>query len=150
MLVIRAGLVAFVRRADSRAQTLMGHAGGGAESVAEQIAVQVTTAGGHPIVRASGEIDLASAPVLRAAMDTVIGDGVRQIIVDLQDVTFIDSTGLNLLIAVLKQLGPGSISVVTARPQVCRVLAISGIDTLIPIFDSVATAVEAATKNPPE
>lgn len=118
----------------------------GRARLTEQITVQVTTAAGLTIVAACGEIDIASAPVLRAAIDTVVKNGSRQLIVDLGGVTFMDSTGLNLLIGVVRELGTGSLGVVASQPNVRRVFAVSGIDTVMPVFDSVDAAVEAASK----
>jgi anti-sigma B factor antagonist len=117
--------------------------------VTEQITVEVTTVGGHAVVAASGEIDMSSAPILRAAIDTMIENGTRQLIVDLGGVWFMDSTGLNLLIAVGRELGTGSLGVVTNHPNVRRVFTISGVDMLIPIFDSIDAAVEAASNPAP-
>jgi anti-sigma B factor antagonist len=117
--------------------------------VTEQITIEVTTAGGHVVVAAAGEIDISSAPILRAAIDTVIDSGCRQLIVDLDGVWFMDSTGLNLLIAVSRELGTGSLGVVANHPTVRRVFAISGVDRLVPIFDSIDAAVEAASNPAP-
>ena len=111
----------------------------------DQIAVEVTTSAGHTVVSASGEIDIASAPVLEAAIDASIGNGTRQLIVDLQNVSFLDSTALHLLVTVLKRLGPGSLGVVARRSNVRKIFALSGLDTLIPIFDTVDDAIDAKT-----
>jgi anti-sigma B factor antagonist len=112
----------------------------------EQLTVHVTTIDGHTVVAVSGEIDLASAPRARAAIDTVIEDGTHRLIVDLQGVEFMDSTGLNLLIVELKRLGPGSIRVVASQANILRLFEITGIDTVIPIFDTVTAAIEAASE----
>jgi anti-sigma B factor antagonist len=124
--------------------------GAGAASPSEQMTVHATTAGGHQVIGAVGELDMASVPALRAAIDTAIQDGARHLVVDLQGVRFMDSTGLNLLVAVYRQLGPGSLSVVASLPSVRRVFAISGIDALIPVFDSLAAALEAASRTASE
>jgi anti-sigma B factor antagonist len=114
--------------------------------VTENITVRVTTTAGSTVVSVSGEIDLASAPVVRDAIKSMIENGTHRFIVDLGGVDFMDSTGLSLLIAVHTQLGPGALGVVANRANVRRVLAVTGIDTVIPVFDSLDAAVEALSK----
>ncbi len=113
----------------------------------EQITVQVTTAGGRAVVAAFGEIDMASAPTLKAAIEQVIQNGTRQLIVDLEGVRFLDSSALNLLVAVRKRLGPGCLGVVASQRNVRRIFALTGIDTLIPMFYTVDAAIEAASES---
>jgi len=108
------------------------------------IRVEATVVDGHPVLAVSGEIDISSAPVLRAAIDGLLADGVRQLIVDLDGVRFMDSTALNVLISVVKKLGPGSLRVVASQAHIRRIFSISGIDKVTPLFDSVADAVIAA------
>jgi len=116
------------------------------EPMTEPITLQVTKVAGHAVVAVSGEIDISSVPDMRAAIDAVLTDGTRQLIVDLDGVRFMDSTGLNLLIGVVKQLGPGTLGVVANRSSIRRIFSISGIDQVIPLYESVAAAVEAASK----
>jgi anti-sigma B factor antagonist len=110
----------------------------------EQITVDVTAVRGRVVVSVAGEIDIATAAVVRAAIDVMIQDGTRQIVVDLQGVRFMDSTGLNLLIFVARQVGPGSLGVVASHLPV-RVCTTSGIDTVILLFDSLDAAVQHGT-----
>jgi anti-sigma B factor antagonist len=113
----------------------------------EQIVVRVTTAAGHPVVAVSGEVDVATAPVLRDGINAVIADGARHLIVNLEGVDFMDSAALNLLIAAHRELGPGSMGVVISRANLGRLFAVSGIDAVIPVFESLDAAVEAASKS---
>jgi anti-sigma B factor antagonist len=112
----------------------------------EQLTVQLTTLEGHAVVSACGEIDMSSAPMLRAVLDTAIENGARRLVVDLQGVLFMDSTGLNLLIAELRRLGPRSICVVARQTNILRLFEITGITTVIPVFDSVTAAVAALSE----
>ena len=54
-----------------------------------------------PMVHVRGEIDLATAPALRACLLALEGD----VIVDLSEVDFLDSTGIGVLVAQRKRLG---------------------------------------------
>lgn len=60
-------------------------------------------ADGSPVIEAAGEVDVTTAPDLAAALDTMIGSGATSIVVDMAQVTFIDSSGLGTLLAALKQ-----------------------------------------------
>jgi anti-anti-sigma factor len=46
----------------------------------------------------AGELDLATSPRLREAVEVCLGESVRTLVIDLRDVTFIDSTGLRTLV----------------------------------------------------
>lgn len=82
-----------------------------------------------------GEVDVATAPGLLRRLDAAIDSHPGEaVVVDLADVTFIDSTGLGVLAASGKRavaLG-GSLGVVNARPAVQRVLHITGLDRVLP------------------
>lgn len=58
---------------------------------------------GSPTIEAAGEIDLATAPDLAAVLDTMIERRVPRIRVDMAGVTFVDSSGLGILVAALKR-----------------------------------------------
>jgi anti-sigma B factor antagonist len=63
----------------------------------------VPVADGSPVIMASGEIDVATVPDLTAALDGMIARGAKAISVDMEHVTFIDSSGLGALVAALKK-----------------------------------------------
>lgn len=109
----------------------------------QDIRLDVKTAGGHVLVEVSGEIDLSTAPTLRAALDGVIDDGARELILDLEGVRFMDSTGLRVLMAVVNRRESVSLSVVACPPLISRIFSITGVDRVIPMFVSVEAAVEA-------
>jgi anti-sigma B factor antagonist len=77
-------------------------------------------------VSVEGELDLAVIGPLRKALDDVIADDV--VIVDLSGVTFIDSTGLRLLIDVKRGVegGGGALFIRDVSEAVARVLDVSG------------------------
>ena len=83
------------------------------------------------VVVATGEIDLATAPDLeRAAMQLVEG-ATEKVVIDLSNVTFMDSAGLNVFVRLHKRLSPAGRDLIlrSAPAPVRRVLEIGGVPT---------------------
>lgn len=87
---------------------------------------------GQPVVVVRGEIDLATADRLNVALSQAIAAGPR-VTLDLREITFMDSTGINALVAALHHLGQIPETTVLRDPteSVRRILAIAGIDHLL-------------------
>ncbi len=98
------------------------------------------------VVTAAGEIDLATSPELRTRLQDAIGRR-RTVIVDLSDVTFIDSTGLGVLIGGLRRVNEahGEMRIVIADPRVLKIFEITGLTGLFSIHPSLVDA-EAASQ----
>jgi anti-sigma B factor antagonist len=81
-----------------------------------------------PRLRVSGEVDIQTSPFLERQLMRAL-DGASSLTVDLSDVTFLDSTGLSVLVAGLKQCqgAGGELHLVSPRPNVLRVLEITGL-----------------------
>jgi anti-sigma B factor antagonist len=82
-----------------------------------------------PTITAAGEVDIQTSPILEERLTSVLDQGVSSVVVDLGQVTFLDSTGLSVLIAAMKrcQTAGGSLRVVSPQPNVRRVFAITGL-----------------------
>jgi anti-sigma B factor antagonist len=80
-------------------------------------------------VRVSGELDLQAAPALKETLITVIGEGHLDVVVDMSDATFLDSTALGVLAGRYRELRArgGSISVICNNPNVLETLEIAGV-----------------------
>ena len=91
--------------------------------------------GGLPVVRVAGEGDVSTSPALRAELEAIPETNAR-VIVDLSQVTFLDSTGIGVLIAAMKRFrdseASGTLQLVVTKPHILKVLEITG---LTPIFD---------------
>lgn len=114
------------------------------------VSISVTTseAGEVHIVHIAGEIDVTSAAVLRDALEALIADGRRRLTLDLSDVTFLDSTGLGIVVGRLKRLARhgGTMSVAASHERVRRVFTITGLDQLLEIHEDLESAVRAAAE----
>ncbi len=96
---------------------------------------------GVPVVSAAGEIDVSTAPRLREHLVALPVD-VSRAVVDLSEVTFLDSTGLGVLVAGWKrcQESGASLDLVVTRPQIMKVLEVTGLDTVFTIYGSIDEA----------
>ena len=90
-------------------------------------------------LRASGEFDMLLADDLRKKwLPAVDRHRSERLVVDLSDVTFMDVSGLNLIVAVhnLQKRHGGAVVLSAPRPQVRHVLAICGIDQVVEVRDA--------------
>ncbi len=110
------------------------------------LSVTSTDDGDVAVVRVHGEIDVYTAPVLREALDKHVAAGRTRFVVDLSDVSFMDSTALGVLVGRLKivRTQEGSLRVVVVQERVRRVFAITGLDKVFPIHATVEEALTAA------
>ena len=106
--------------------------------------LHVTSSGRYTVVEVAGEIDAASAPELRKCLHQTIDAGSRQLVVDLRQVSFIDSMGLGVLLGAKRRLrghGPdGGIQLVCADGLVLRVLRLTSLDGVFPVHATLADA----------
>lgn len=94
------------------------------------------------IVRVGGEVDVYTSPQLKAALITAVGDGCPVIIVDLDKVGFIDSSGLGVLVGALRRAreAGGDLRIVSARDTVVKIFRITGLDRVFPIYPTLDEA----------
>ena len=106
----------------------------------------VETIGDVPVVAAPEEIDITNAEGLRAALGQAAGDGHETLVVDMSRTRFCDCSGLHALVAAHRRPRPGRGDVLLVIPgaAVLRVLAITGIDQVIPDFASLDEALAQA------
>ncbi len=89
---------------------------------------------GTVVVHVAGEIDVWTAPGLREALFDLVRPGQREIVIDLADVSFMDSTGIAtfaLLARRVMEAGGGSITLKSPRRSVQKVLDVSGLSRIV-------------------
>jgi anti-sigma B factor antagonist len=98
-----------------------------------QLVVSSQPDGDQPLLRAVGEIDLASGPVLAEALEQAFAAGASSLRLDLSGVTYMDSSGLGVLALATDRAAAsgGTLCVEGASPLVCRLFQISGLDAVI-------------------
>lgn len=102
------------------------------------------------LVEIGGEIDLQSAPQLRAGLLKTSDVPSPHVVIDLSEVSFIDSTGVGVLVGALKRAraNGGEVHFCGVQARVRRVLEITGLLGLLPIFESRDAALEAWNDSP--
>jgi anti-sigma B factor antagonist len=82
-----------------------------------------------PVVKVVGEVDIETSPALDERLRSVLDQGHSSLVIDLAGVTFLDSTGLSVLIGGLRrcQDGRGELRLLSPRANVRKVLEVTGL-----------------------
>lgn len=101
--------------------------------------------GDRTVVAVGGEIDVYTAPKLREQLVDLVNAGQYHLVVDMEQVEFLDSTGLGVLVGGLKRVRAhdGSLRLVCTQERIVKIFRITGLTKVFPIHDSVAAAVAA-------
>ncbi|WP_317440693.1 STAS domain-containing protein [Streptomyces collinus] len=107
----------------------------------EPLRVTSTTTDTATIVAVSGEIDHnTAAPLIQALAPEQLGERPRAV-VDMREVSFMDSSGINVLLAAHRDLTPtGSLRLAGVQNSVMRTLQLVGVDSIIPCYPSLTDA----------
>lgn len=83
---------------------------------------------------ASGELDLSAVPELRRMLESAHAD---RLLLDLTEVTFIDSLSLATVVAAKRRMGPqGRLAVVVGHPYVMLIFQAGGLESVVDVFES--------------
>lgn len=98
-------------------------------------AVTTDTSERSTVLALRGELDVATAPALESALRAAFGASPTSMVVDLSDLSFLDSTGIRVLATAARRAESDGCSIVLMAPtqQVLRVLRLTGVDRLIEI-----------------
>ncbi len=97
---------------------------------------------GKTLVTVGGEIDVYTAPKLRDKITALVADGVYDIVIDMEGVEFLDSTGLGVLVGGLKKVRAhdGSLQLVCTQDRLLKIFRITGLAKVFVIHDSPEAA----------
>jgi anti-sigma B factor antagonist len=111
-----------------------------------ELGLAVRDQDGWAVLSVSGEIDMATAPSLRERLHALLAEDRSHLVVDLDDVGFLDSTALGVLVGVLKRARTegGEVRIASTQPRVRKVFEITRLDSAFDLFDSVDEAVGGA------
>lgn len=97
------------------------------------------------LLRIDGELDMHTASDLRQAIDSEIEKrGIRTVILNLQDVQFVDSSGLGVILGRYKKLLPlgGKLKITNVPPHIYKIMELSGLPKIISFYIDEAHAYE--------
>jgi anti-sigma B factor antagonist len=114
------------------------------------LGLDVVERNGYAVLAVQGEVDVYTAPQFREQLIQLVDQGHRQIVVDLEGVEFLDSTGLGVLVGGLKRVRSqdGDLSLVCTQRRILKVLEITGLTKVFDIHDSVDAAVAGSPGAP--
>jgi anti-sigma B factor antagonist len=116
--------------------------GGRARRWIIDISLGSTDRGDWTVVDVAGEVDVFTAPKLREHIIDLVGQGKTRIVVNLERVEFMDSTGLGVLVGGLKRIKEqdGALALAAPTPPVMRLLTITGLTQVFAVHETVDTA----------
>jgi anti-anti-sigma factor len=108
----------------------------------DELRISVTAGPAYTLVTLAGECDLHTGRQLRDVLTSEVSRGARRMILDLSGLSFMDSTGMQVLLSVRTVLTvrDGTLSVVAPQPVVARILELTGADQYIPVYGSLEDA----------
>ena len=109
------------------------------------LGLDVSERGKYAVLSVHGEVDVYTAPKFRERLIELVTEGKHQIVVDLEGVDFLDSTGLGVLVGALKRVRAheGSLLLVCTQERLLKIFRITGLAKVFPIYDSVEAASKA-------
>lgn len=107
-----------------------------------ELGLDVRKVDSHSVVDVKGEIDVYTAPKLREKLIELVSDGSYNVVVNLEGVDFLDSTGLGVLVGALKRVKAhdGSLGLVCTQDKILKIFKITGLTKVFPIHDTVEAA----------
>lgn len=105
------------------------------------------------LVEIGGELDIASASQLKDLFALLIAGGKRELVVDLSEAEFIDSTTIGVLVRAVNQLEPlgGVMAVVCVKSELLKTFEIAALDQVVGLYpsrDEALAYVRAADARP--
>jgi anti-sigma B factor antagonist len=114
--------------------------------ISDEITLEDAATGGVGVFVVAGELDYAASPQLKQHVAEHIQAGIKHLVVDLSEASFIDSTAIGVLVGTVKRLRDatgGSLAVVCANENVIKILEIAGVDALIAVYTTREDALSA-------
>jgi anti-sigma B factor antagonist len=99
---------------------------------------------GVALVEVRGELDVRTAPDLRDMVERIIAGGDRRVVIDLNQVDYLDSTGLGALVRSARcvHAANGELQIVCEAPRIQRIMEIAGLSRILALCVSRAEAFE--------
>lgn len=104
------------------------------------LTIESQRVGTWTVLQVAGELDLHTSPALRESVSEILEAGTNRLAIDLAHVGFMDSSSLGILVMALKRIreNDGDLALVGVNGSPLKVLNLTGIDRLVPMFGSAA------------
>jgi anti-sigma B factor antagonist len=108
-----------------------------------QLRTEVSELSGWTVVTVYGELDVATSPELRERLIELVNDGRARLVLALDGIDFLDSTGLGTIVSVLKRARThgGDLRLVCTETRITRLFEITGLDKAVPLLPTVDAAI---------
>jgi anti-sigma B factor antagonist len=105
-----------------------------------ELSLETRQSDGRTIVAVGGEIDVYTAPKLRDVISELVAEGHYHLTIDLEQVDFLDSTGLGVLVGGLKKARShsGSVELVCSQERLLKIFRITGLAKVFTIHGAEA------------
>lgn len=109
------------------------------------LSLETRETGGRTVVSVGGEIDVYTAPRLRDRISDLVAAGEYNLVIDMEKVDFLDSTGLGVLVGGLKKVRAhdGSMELVCNQDRLLKIFRITGLAKVFTIHESEAAALNS-------
>ena len=110
---------------------------------------QIIELTGTKILCMSGAVDAYSLPLFREVMAEILSQVDKDLIIDMNNVIYMDSSGFGVLISAIKRLIPqaGTINLVGCSSSICRLMHITHLDTIISLHQTIDDAMLAISRS---
>lgn len=111
----------------------------------ESMMVSYDVVNGWTIVEIDGEVDAHTAPMIREAVIKLVDEGHRHFVLDLGFVTFMDSMGMGVIVAITKRIREhdGSLRIASVSGRMLRIFDLSGMRESYEIHPSATEAAQS-------
>jgi anti-sigma B factor antagonist len=107
-----------------------------------ELDVSTEHSGGSCALALTGEVDVYTSPRLKQELGDLVDAGCMDIVIDLNGLTFIDSSGLGVLVSALRRIKErgGTMRLVCTKEAILKIFRITGLDKVFPLFTTVEEA----------
>lgn len=109
------------------------------------LSLKTRAEGPFQVIEVGGEVDVYTAPKLRESIVSAVDAGHTRLIIDVEKVDFLDSTGLGVLVGSLKRVRAegGSLDIVCTQERILKIFDITGLDKVFGLHTSIGAAVSS-------
>ncbi len=109
-----------------------------------ELSISSENRGSACVVRLSGEVDVYTSPQLKQELVALSDSACEHVVVDMEKLDFIDSSGLGVLVGGLRRMKErdGTLRLVCPKDSILKIFRITGLDRVFPLFTSVEEALD--------